>query len=358
MAITEANKAIPEGSAWRAVSRRDASADGEFVFAVRTTGIFCRPSCPAKRPKRENVEFYASPEIAIAAGYRPCKRCNPESAARTLGEKRVRVAAKYLDEHPDESVSLDSLANKVKLSPFHLQREFKRIFGVSPRGYQAASRAGRLRARLDAGDTVSRATYEAGFGSSRGVYESASRTMGMTPGEYRRRGEGVEIRYEIAGSAIGKILVAATKKGICAVNIGGSAAQLERDVRKMFPSAKIKRAGEGDAELSRWLRAAASLAAGDSSRGDKLPIDLVGSPFQLRVWEALQRIPAGATKTYSQIAAEVGSPRAMRAVGSACARNPAALVVPCHRVLRADGDLGGYRWGIKRKKKILAAEQR
>lgn len=345
---------LPPEVGWAAVSARDASADGKFVFAVRTTGVFCRPSCPARRPNRENVEFFLSAEEAIAAGYRACKRCNPEAAARTLGEKRVRDAAKYLDQHPDEALSLDALANRVKLSPFHLQREFKRVFGLSPRAYQSALRVGRLKSHLETGESVSRATYEAGFGSSRGAYETASKTMGMTPGEYRRGGDGKEIRFGIAETPLGKILVAATARGLCSVTIGDDSAALERELATTFPAATLLRGR--DAKLNRWLDAVVAVASG--RKAEIPPLDVAGTSFQLKVWDALKRIPAGATRSYSEIAAEIGAKGASRAVGSACARNPVALIIPCHRVLRNDGAAGGYRWGVERKEQILAAEKR
>ena len=346
---------LPPEAAWKAVSSRDRASDGKFVFAVRTTGIFCRPSCPARRPNRDNVEFFLSAEEALAAGYRACKRCSPESAVRTLGEKRVRDAAKYIEKHPDEPLSLDALASRVKLSPFHLQREFKKIFGLSPRAYQAAFRVGRLKSRLGTGDNVSRATYEAGFGSSRGAYEAASKTMGMTPGEYRRGGAGKEIRFEIADSALGKILLAATARGLCSVTIGDDAASLERDLAKTFPSARFTPTKGKDAQMKNWRDAVVAVASG--KKATTPPLDVAGTAFQLKVWEALRQIPAGATRSYSQVAAEVGAKGASRAVGSACANNPVALVIPCHRVLRNDGAAGGYRWGLDRKKRILAAEK-
>jgi AraC family transcriptional regulator, regulatory protein of adaptative response / methylated-DNA-[protein]-cysteine methyltransferase len=354
--LKQVDDVLPVDDAWKAVSTRDRSADGKFVFAVRTTGIFCRPSCPARRPNRENVEFHLSAEEALAAGYRACKRCNPEAAIRTLGEKRVRDAAKYIDSHAGETLSLDALATRVKLSPFHLQREFKRVFGLTPRAYQAALRLGRLKSELGKGGSVSRATYEAGFGSSRAAYETASKTMGMTPGEYRRGGAGKEIRFETASLPIGTILVAATKRGLCSVTIGDNAGALERDLRKTFPSALIVAARGADAQMKRWLEAVVGVATG--RKGNAIPLDVAGTAFQLKVWEALRHIPSGSTRSYSEVAAELGLNGASRAVGSACAHNPVALVVPCHRVLRADGELGGYRWGVERKKKLLEAEER
>lgn len=353
--LKQVEDVLPPDVAWKAVLTRDRSADGTFVVAVRTTGIFCRPSCPSRRPNRHNVEFYLSTEEASAAGFRACKRCNPEGAVRTVGEKRVRDAARYIDKHPDETLSLDTLANRVKLSPFHLQREFRKIFSLTPRAYQAAVRVGRLKSRLKGGDSVSRATYDAGFGSSRGAYEAASKTLGMTPGAYRRGGAGQEIRFEGGNAPIGKILVGATSRGLCFVAIGDDAAALENDLTKAYPAARIIRAKRGDAQMKAWVNAVVAIALG--RKAEALPLDIAGTAFQLKVWDALRRIPAGSTRSYSQIAAEVGVPGASRAVGSACARNPVSLVVPCHRVLRNDGGLGGYRWGLDRKEKILAAEK-
>lgn len=346
---------LPAGDAWEAVTARDRNADGKFVFAVRTTGIFCRPSCPAKRPNRGNVEFFLSAEEATAAGFRPCKRCNPEEAVRTLGEKRVREAAKYIEKHPDQSLSLDALAARVTLSPFHLQREFKKIFGLTPRAYQAALRVGRLKSNLAGGESVSRATYSAGFGSSRAVYETAAKTMGMTPGEFRRGGEGKRIRYEIGKSPLGKILVAATEKGLCSVAIGDHASELERDLAKTFPGAAITATKGTDKQMSKWLDLVVNIASGRKTQSP--PLDISGTAFQLKVWDALRKIPAGSTRSYSQVATELGLKGASRAVGSACGKNPVALVIPCHRVLRGDGALGGYRWGVERKEKMLAAEK-
>lgn len=346
---------LPPAAAWKAVASRDRSADGKFVFAVRTTGIFCRPSCPSRRPNRANVEFFLSAEEAVAAGYRACKRCSPEAAVRTVGEKRVRDAAKYIDAHPGEPLSLDSLASRFNLSPFHLQREFKKLFGITPRAYQAALRVGRLRSELASGRTVTRATYEAGFGSSRAAYETASKGMGMTPGEYRRGGAGKEIRFNVADSPLGKILVAATDRGLCSVTMGNDAAVLQQELAKAFPSARLTATSGADAQMRRWVGAVVAAASGKNA--GSLPLDVAGTAFQLKVWETLQRIPAGSTRSYSQIADELGAKGASRAVGSACARNPVALVIPCHRVLRNDGAPGGYRWGLERKTKLLAAEK-
>ncbi|MDQ6717072.1 MAG: bifunctional DNA-binding transcriptional regulator/O6-methylguanine-DNA methyltransferase Ada [Gemmatimonadota bacterium] len=346
---------LPPDTAWEAVSARDRSSDGKFVFAVRTTGIFCRPSCPAKRPNRDNVEFFLSAEEALAAGYRACKRCDPEGTVRTLGEKRVREAAKYIEKHASETISLDALGVQVKLSPFHLQREFKKIFGLTPRAYQSALRVGTLKSRLATGESVSRATYEAGFGSSRAVYETATKAMGMTPGEFRRAGAGKQIRFIVGESAVGTILLAATDRGICWVSIGDSAQPLERDLAETFSGATITVARPGDRQIRGWLASVTAIAAGRKTVAP--PLDVAGTAFQLKVWEALRKIPAGATRTYSEVAAELGSESSSRAVGSACGRNPVSLLIPCHRVLRADGELGGYRWGIERKEKLLAAEK-
>jgi AraC family transcriptional regulator of adaptative response/methylated-DNA-[protein]-cysteine methyltransferase len=354
--LKQVDDILPSDTAWKAVSSRERSSDGKFVFAVRTTGVFCRPSCPARRPNRENVEFFLSAEEALAAGYRSCKRCNPEATVRTLGERRVRDAAKYIERHPGEEITLDDLATKFKLSRFHLQREFKKIFGLTPRAYQAAVRVGRLKSHLAGGDSVSRATYEAGFGSSRAAYETASKSMGMTPGEFRRGGKGKEIRFDILKTNLGQIIVAGTERGLCSVAIGDDVTQLQRDLSAEFPGASISRAKADDAFMRRWVASVAAIASGRKALMP--PLDVAGTAFQLKVWEALRQIPVGATRSYSEIAEAVGASGASRAVGSACARNPVALVIPCHRVLRNDGAAGGYRWGLERKKKILAAEKK
>jgi len=349
---TEGNS-IDAEAAWNAVLERDRSWDGALVYAVRTTGVYCRPSCPSRRPHRHNVTFYESPAVAEEGGYRACIRCQPDSEYGTTAELRVSMAAEYLERNPDQSITLEALAGKVGLSPFHLQRTFKRIVGLSPRAFQRALRTERLRGRLKNGDTVSRAVYEAGFGSSRGIYEAGRDALGMTPGEYRRRGRGLHIRYATTASRLGRVLVAATQNGVCAVLLGDDDAALERQLSREFAEAVVSTDAEG---LRPWVEEVVRRVEGEHA-GAKLPLDLQGTAFQLRVWQALREIPMGVTRTYAEIAAALGRPSAARAVASACAANRAAILVPCHRVVRADGASGGYRWGEERKRRLIEAER-
>jgi AraC family transcriptional regulator, regulatory protein of adaptative response / methylated-DNA-[protein]-cysteine methyltransferase len=343
---------VSESDAWTAVATRDASYDGAFVYAVRTTGVYCRPSCSSRQPRRENVGFFSSADEAENAGFRACKRCRPRSSKVGSRSDIVERAIAYLEEHASERTTLDTVAAAVGSSPFHLQRTFKREVGVSPKAYQDAKRMERLKAQLRTGDTVTRATFEAGFGSSRAVYDKAPSGLGMTPAKYRRGGAGVRIRYGVAKSALGWVLVASTEKGVCAVSFGGSERDLEEDLRGEFPSAEIERESR---EMSGWLREILSFVNGE--RSDlSLPTDLSGTEFQLRVWKALQQIPYGATRTYREVAEQIGEPRSARAVARACATNRAALVVPCHRVVGQGGKLAGYRWGVERKRRLLERE--
>jgi AraC family transcriptional regulator of adaptative response/methylated-DNA-[protein]-cysteine methyltransferase len=341
--------------AWAAVEARDRRFDGAFVYAVRTTGVYCRPSCPARRALRANVTFHGTPDEAEAAGFRECRRCRPRSASATIGEEAVIRAKAYLEANADRRVPLAELAGEVGMSPFHLQRTFKRVVGLSPRAYADARRVQQLKARLKRGDTVSRATYEAGFTSSGAVYARTSAGIGMTPGEYRRGGQGVRIRYATASTPVGRVLVAATERGVCAVTLGGDDAALERALRGEYPAADIARAARAETGVEGWLDTVVRHLGGAGGRVD-VPLDVHGTPFQERVWAALREIPFGETRSYAQVAAAVGAPSSARAVANACGRNPVAIVIPCHRVTRGTGDLGGYRWGVGRKKKILARE--
>jgi AraC family transcriptional regulator of adaptative response/methylated-DNA-[protein]-cysteine methyltransferase len=350
MAATPLTSMPPPREAWRAVTHRDPDLDGAFVYAVRTTGVYCRPSCPSRRPRRENVSFFATADDAEAAGYRACARCGPSARAR--GSAVARAAA-YLDAHLDERVTLEALARHVALSPWHLQRTFRRALGVSPRAYQDARRLAGFRSRVRAGEAVGAATYAAGYGSSRGLYESARAGLGMTPGAYRRGGAGQRVRFETVTSPLGRLLVGATARGVCAVALGDDDAALEAGLRAEFPRADVARDAAG---LRPWVEAVLERVRG--APGDPaLPIDLRGTAFQLRVWSALRSIPRGETRSYGEIAAAVGAPRAWRAVARACATNPVAIVVPCHRVVRGDGQPGGYRWGAARKRGLLEVER-
>jgi AraC family transcriptional regulator of adaptative response/methylated-DNA-[protein]-cysteine methyltransferase len=344
--------AVPPDEAWAAVLGRDPLADGRFVYAVSTTGIYCRPVCPSRRPRRENVAFFPDPAAAEAAGYRPCRRCHPERAGASPPAACVERARAYLDAHLDETVTLAELGRAAYTSPFHLQRSFKRLLGVTPREYVRARRAERLKARLRAGDTVSRATYEAGFGSGSRVYEHSDAELGMTPATYRRGGEGERIRYSVVPSSLGWLLVGVTERGICAVAMGDTAAELEAGLHREFPRAALERADD----LGAWMEAVVGWVDGATARLD-LPLDLRATAFQQRVWKALREIPAGETRTYGEIAAAVGAPHGARAVAQACASNRIALAIPCHRVVRGDGDPGGYRWGADRKRRLLERER-
>ncbi|HEY2376645.1 MAG TPA: bifunctional DNA-binding transcriptional regulator/O6-methylguanine-DNA methyltransferase Ada [Gemmatimonadaceae bacterium] len=340
--------------AWRAIQRRDPRFDGRFVYAVRSTRIYCRPSCPSRKPARARVTFYSAPSAAEEAGYRACRRCHPREARLGPAAIAVERARLYIEEHPDQLITLASLAENVGLSPFHLQRMFKRLLGVSPREYQDGLRVSRFKSRLRAGDTVSRATYEAGFGSSSRVYERSDRTLGMTPAAYRRGGAGMHITYTIVDSPFGGLLVAATERGVCAVALGDGDEALVRKLRADFPRAEIER---GDDVHRDWV---AEIVAniGGGNLGLNVPLDVQGTAFQQQVWALLRKIPPGRTRSYSEIAADLGNPRATRAVAQACASNRIAVVIPCHRVVRNDGELGGYKWGVERKKTLLERERR
>ena len=344
---------------WAAVQERDAAFDGTFVFAVRTTGIYCRPSCPSRRARRENVTFYAAPGDAAAAGFRACRRCEP-NASDTAADRAVAAARAWLEAHAAEPVTLAELARVTGVSPHHLQRTFKRATGVSPAQYAAALRAEALRERLRSGATVSRAAYDAGYGASSRVYEGASRLLGMTPATYRRGGRGARIRYMTAATPLGRLLVAATGQGVCSVTIGDGDAELERALAAEFPHAELTRVADDDrsgdhADLRRWVASVAGHLAG-TAREARVELDVAGTPFQRRVWDELRRIPYGETRSYTELAVAVGRPSAVRAVASACARNPVAIVVPCHRVVRTGGEPGEYRWGRARKAKLLEQE--
>jgi len=341
--------------AWRVVQDRDASFDGRFFYAVRTTGVYCRPSCASRRPLRKNVVFFASPDAAEQAGFRPCRRCNPRADRSDAGIARaVERARAFLDENADRAVPMGELAERTGLSASHLQRSFKRLVGVTPRRYQTDRRMESFKSRLRDGATVSRATYDAGFGSSSRVYERAATSLGMTPAAYRRGGAGVRIRYTIAAAPVGRVLIATTERGVCAVELGASDADVERVLRADFPNATIER---DDEARETWVRAVLDrVRAPGHGSAHRIPLDLAGTEFQRRVWDALRAIPAGETRSYAEVARAIGEPKASRAVAQACASNRVAVVVPCHRVVRGDGEIAGYKWGVERKRKLLAAE--
>jgi AraC family transcriptional regulator of adaptative response/methylated-DNA-[protein]-cysteine methyltransferase len=338
------------GQKWSLVLARDAKADGRFVYAVKSTGVFCRPSCPSRRPSRENVEFFDSPAQAEQAGYRPCRRCVPQE--RNSQVQKVEAACRYIDQNLDITLSLTAISRHVAISPFHFQRLFKKILGISPRKYQQARRAGKFRQALLSEERVTDAIYEAGYSSSSRAYENVQAQLGMTPSAFRRKGEGIVIHYTVLSSELGKLLIATTERGVCSVRFGESDAALLRELKQDFGAAEIHR---DDKKLESIAFQVKQLLQG-SAAVLNIPLDLRGTAFQQMVWEELRRIPAGQTRSYTEIANTLGRPKAVRAVANACASNPVALMVPCHRVVQKNGSMAGYRWGVKRKAALLEKE--
>ncbi len=344
---------MQEDQYWQAVMMRDEGLDGAFVYAVRSTGVYCRPSCPSRRPGREQVMFFAQPEAAEEAGFRACKRCRPrELSSREEQVALVQQLCACIEEHLERQLTLAELGEQAHLSPYHLQRVFKSVMGITPRQYAGARRMEQFKARLKEGETVTTALFDAGYSSSSRLYERVPDQLGMTPVTYRKGGAGMHIRYTIVNSPLGRLLVAATMKGICSVCLGDDDAVLEAALRGEYSAATIQR---DDAELSE-VNALLRHLNGQQPDLD-LPLDVRATAFQWRVWQELRAIPYGSTRSYSEIAQAIGQPQARRAVARACATNPAAIVIPCHRVVRGDGDPGGYRWGIERKRRLLAQEQ-
>jgi len=339
---------------WRIVLARDRRYDGAFVYAVQSTGIYCRPSCPSRRPRRGQVAFFPLPEEAEQAGFRPCRRCRPgEPAAPDPGVPLVRSVCRLIDAHPDRPASLSALSVQAGVTSHRLLRTFRRVLGISPRQYRDARRLDRFKTELRSRRRVSPALYEAGYGSTSRVYEQAHAKLGMTPATYSRGAPGTRIAFTVVPCAIGRLLVAATARGICRVSLGSDAQVLAAGLAAEFPAAQLRRdRGALTAAVGVLLR----FLDGRAEPVD-LPLDVRATAFQRRVWEALRRIPYGATRSYAEIARAIGKPSAARAVARACATNPAALVIPCHRVVRADGGLGGYRWGLARKRVLLEQER-
>lgn len=339
---------------WSAVAARERTADGLFFYAVRSTKVFCRPSCPARRPLRHNVEFFPTPAAAADAGFRPCRRCQPEAAAGDDTITRNVIEACRALEAPDPPSDLSALARHVGWSPQHLQRVFTRLVGVSPRQYRDAVRLQRVKRSLRNGRGVTDSVFDAGYGSVRGFYERGPLRLGMAPSAYAVGAPGVSVGWAVGESPVGPLLVAATDRGLCAVRFGPGPAELVGELADELPRADLE---ERPASLSGVLDAVVALASGEPA-GVDLPLDVAATAFQARVWDALRAIPPGETRSYTEVATAIGVPGATRAVGRACGANPVALVVPCHRVVRSDGALGGYRWGLQVKAHLLAAEAR
>jgi AraC family transcriptional regulator, regulatory protein of adaptative response / methylated-DNA-[protein]-cysteine methyltransferase len=337
---------------WNAVNTRDRTHDGEFVFAVSSTGVYCRPSCPARRPRRENVKFFFRLDEAEKAGYRACLRCRPKSAIGNGQSDVVKALCRYIEQHLDEPVTLAALGREFHQSPFHLQRRFKAVLGITPREYADSCRLRLLKRNLQAGDNVTRAMYAAGYGSSSRLYERTSSQLGMTPDKYRRGAIAATIRYTCADSPIGRMLIAATGRGICAIQFAGSDDELLEGLKREFPFATRK---PDDGGLKSWTTALLRQMRG-AAVDTALPLDIRATAFQRLVWTYLQSIPFGKTRSYSQVAKAIGAPAACRAVARACATNPVAVAIPCHRVVHEDGNMGGYRWGVERKKTLIEME--
>jgi AraC family transcriptional regulator, regulatory protein of adaptative response / methylated-DNA-[protein]-cysteine methyltransferase len=341
-----------DGPRWDAVAARDATADTGWVYAVRTTGVYCRPGCPSRRPRRDNVEFHDSAAAAAAAGFRACQRCRPEEAGAPDPAADLVAGACRLIERSDRVPTLAQLGRDLGVSPYHLQRTFRAATGVSPRAYAEQLRTRRVAERLEQGTPVSDAAYEAGYGTAARLAADSGGRLGMVPSRFRSGGAGEHIRVAVADSSLGPVLVAATDRGICAIDLGGDPDELLDRFQQRFHAAEIV---AGDAGFDRSVAVAVAVVDGTST-GDRLALDIRGTAFQERVWRALRAIPAGSTTTYAELAAAIGAPSSVRAVAGACAANSLAVAVPCHRVVRTDGGLSGYRWGIDRKRELLERE--
>jgi len=351
---TQTDEMIPAGTAaryWQATLARDRRADGTFVLAVRSTQIYCRPSCPARRPLRRNVVFYRTNKEAEKQGFRACRRCRPNeiSGSAALVERAARELAKT----DEDGARLTVLAEKLDTTAATLRRAFRQVTGLAPRDLAEAMRVARFKKLLRSGRNITDALYETGYGSSSRVYERSNAQLGMTPATYRKGGMGMKIEYSFAKSPLGKVLVAATERGVSAVYLGDTEGKLIAELREEYPRAEISPAAHS---YQRWVREIVQRIEGKAVHME-LPLDVQATAFQRRVWQELQRIPRGSTRTYSQVARALGKPKAVRAVARACATNPVSIVVPCHRVVREDGNLAGYRWGISRKEQLLKQEQ-
>ena len=348
------------GKAWQQVLARDASADGQFFYGVKSTGIYCRPSCPSRRPERKNVSFYPTQAAAEAAGFRACLRCEPLRVAAKADPQAEAIAkaAAFMTEHAGQRTSLDAVAEAAGVGKFAVMRGFKRVLGVTPGEFARAQRKERFREKVRTPKIsrapITEAVYEAGFGSSSRLYENADQMLGMSPTAMKEGGAGESIRYAVAASPLGSMLVAKTERGLCSVLFANNEGEAAVELREQFPQAVLRRDDAGLADAVRFVLANMK----ESASATALPFHVRATAFQERVWRALREIPRGETRTYQQIAEAIGSPKAVRAVGTACGANKVAVVVPCHRVVGSDGRLTGYRWGVERKRKLLEMERR
>ena len=353
--LTDMKVLLSDDDRWEALTKRDSLSCGEFVYGVLTTGVYCRPNCTSRLPNRENVRFFETGKDAERAGFRPCKRCKPESTDWKQPQTRAVLKACRMIAEADEPLSLKELAHAAGLSPFHFQRLFKKIVGVTPKQYAMEKRSNRVREHLREDSTVTNAMYHAGFGSSSRFYEKATATLGMKPSIYKNGAQDMRIRFAIAPCFLGWVLVAATAQGICAIDFGDSPETLEEGLHRRFPKAEIQ---APDPDFTAMVAKVLTFLE-DPHRGRlDLPLEVQGTAFQRRVWQILQEIPPGDTVSYTDIASRIGKPNAARAVAQACAANPIAVAIPCHRVVRGNGQLGGYRWGVERKRVLLERESR
>ena len=350
--MTPAADFTSDSHRWQAIVERDVQADGTFVYGVTTTGIYCRPTCPSRRPNRGNVRFFENWQMAEHHGFRPCRRCNPrDRTARDASIERVIRACAMIEE-ADHAPSLNELAAAAGLSPYHFHRIFRKAVGVTPKQYAMELRLQRMRRNLESNRTITESVYESGYESNSRFYESATKNLGMKPSTYRKGGKGASIRYGIVQSYLGWLLVAATERGICRIDFDDTPDQLHTRLRAAFPAADFR---ENDQEFRTTINQTLAFLE-EPGKGLPLPLDIQGTAFQRRVWAALQNVPAGSTVSYSELAQRIGNPKAVRAVARACAANHLAVAIPCHRVLRKDGDPGGYRWGLDRKKTLIERE--
>jgi AraC family transcriptional regulator of adaptative response/methylated-DNA-[protein]-cysteine methyltransferase len=342
-----------EESRWQAVVERNRDADGSFVFSVKTTGVYCRPNCSARRANRENVAFHDDCEAAKRAGFRPCRRCRPNDASPLDRQRTAVTRACRLIEEAESPPSLADLAAAAGMSSQHFHRVFKSVTGVTPKAYAAGHRAQRVRDRLASGESVTCAMVIAGFNSNGRFYATSTERLGMTPSAFRAGGPGINIRFAVGECFLGSVLVAASDKGLCVILLGDDPDALARDLQDRFPDANLT---GGDEAFDRWVARVVGFVE-DPSAGLDLPLDIRGTAFQVRVWEAVRKIPFGSTASYSEIAKRIGHPKATRAVARACGANPLAVAIPCHRVVRSDASLSGYRWGVERRAELLRRER-